>query len=108
MDTLDTVVEVNVEEKKPKRGRPFKTDKSTPMGDYIAEQAKKSREKQGKNNIVEKYYELYGTKLLLCKKTQKGTVHRTLIGTTTDKKHGEQIKAHMKKIQAEGKLRIKV
>jgi len=108
MSTVDTVAEVNVVEEKPKRGRPFKTDKSTPIGDYIADQAKKSREKQSENQIVEKYYELCGTKLLLCKKTQKGTVHRTLIGTTTDKKHGEQIKAHMKKIQAEGKLRIKV
>jgi hypothetical protein len=107
MSTDDKVATVVVSEKK--KGRPAKVDKTTPMGDYIAEEAKKSRERKTKNHVVAKYYELVaGTKLVLCKKVASGTVHKTLIGHTTDKKSGDQIKAFMKRIEAEGKLRVKV
>lgn len=108
MSTVDTDVEVNVSEEKPKRGRAVKADKSTPLGDYIADEAKKAREKKAENAIVDKFYELVGTKLLLCKKTKKGSVHRVLVGHTDDKKHGEQMKNFIKKAQADGKLKVRV
>jgi hypothetical protein len=109
MNTVDKVVEVQeVVETKRKPGRPARQDKTTPMGDFIAEEAKRARGAKEKNPVVDKYYELAGSKLLLCKQVKSGTVYRTLIGSIDDKKSGKEIQAFMKKQQAEGKLRVRV
>ena len=102
MDTVDTVEPV-----KKQRGRP-KKDKSTPLGDYIAEQAKTSRESKKNNIVVDKYYELRGYKLSLCKKMKSGTVHKTFIGSSNDKETGEQIRKFIEKVRDENRLRMKV
>lgn len=108
MDTVDKVAKVETVEVKRKPGRPARQDKATPLGEYIAEEAKKSRKAKERNPVVDKYYELNGTKLLLCKKVKSGTVYKTFIGSTTDKKNGQELKAFMDRMNKDGKLRIKV
>lgn len=103
MDTPDTVDKVAV-----KRGRPKKQDPATPMGEFIAEQAKVSRDKKAESRVVEKYYEMCGNKLSIVKKVAGGTVYKTFIGSTSDKKDGKQVQEFVVKLQKEGRLRIKV
>lgn len=102
MDTSDKPEKVE-----PKRGRPRK-DAATPIGEYRIEEAKKLRENSGKNPVVESYYELCGVKLSLCKRKKTGTTVRTFIGSTNDKSRQDEISTFIKKLQAEGRLRIKV
>ena len=102
MDTSDKAEKVEV-----KRGRPRK-DISTPIGEYRVEEAKKVRDNKGRNSVVESYYELCGVKLCLCKKKKSGTTLKTFIGSTNDKARYEEINRFVKKLQAEGRLRIKV
>ena len=90
-----------------KRGRP-KKDYTTPIGEYRIEQSKLAQENKSKNTIVEKYYELRGTKLSLVKRKESGTINRTYIGDTTDKKRQLEMSSFVKKLQAEGRLKIKV
>ncbi len=106
MDTVDKAEVVVTEKKKP--GRPKRQDPTTPMGDYIAESAKQNRERKSANRVVEKYYELSGKKLSLCKKNVNGSVFKTLVGTTNDPKQGPQLQVFVKKLQSEGKLRVKI
>ena len=103
MDTADKVDQVQEAKKKTK-----KQDQATPLGNYIAEEAKKSREKKEANQIVEKYYELHGNKLLLCKKVASGTIHRTFIGAVTDKKDGGQVKEFVEKLKKENRLNVRI
>jgi hypothetical protein len=106
MDTVDKVEEVIAVKK---RGRPAKKqDPATPMGSYIAEEAKKARAKKSENKVVEKYYELCNGKLSLCKKIASGTVFKTYVGSTSDKKDGEKIKVFIKKLEEEKRLRVKI
>lgn len=105
MDTPDTVEKVAT---KKKLGRPKKQDPTTPMGEYIAEQAKKNRESKKANKVVEKYYEIKNSKLVLCKKIASGTVFRTFIGSTEDKKDGKSVQDFVKKLQAEGRIRVRI
>lgn len=100
MDTADTADKVVA-----KRGRP-KKDAATPLGAYQVEQAKQARKK--KNQVVDKWYELRGKKLSLCKAVSSGSVHRTLVGTTNDPKSGKEVIAFAEKLQKEGRLRHKV
>jgi hypothetical protein len=104
---MDTVDKVEVVAEKKTRGRPKKQDAATPMGEYIAKQAKVNRAKR-ENAVVEKYYELAGTKLSFIKKVASGSVFKTFVGSTTDKKTGAGLKEEIKRLQADGKLRIKV
>ena len=104
MDTPDTLD--NVATKKT-RGRPKKTDQATPLGSYIAEQAKENRSRKS-GKIVKKFYEMQGTKLSLCKQIDDGTVFRILVGTTTDKVSGKQVDEFAKKLLAEGRLKVKL
>lgn len=104
MDTVDKADQVATK----KRGRPKKQDAATPMGEYIAEQAKEQRKRKSSNKVVEKYYEIRGHKLSLCKKTASGSVYKTYVGSTEDKKDGTQVREFVKKLEAEGRLRIKI
>ena len=108
MDTVDKVAKVETEEVKRKPGRPARQDKATPLGNYIADEAKKIRNAKERNPVVDKYYELNGKKLLLCKKVKSGTVYKTFIGSTDDKKNGAEMRAFMDRMNKYGKLRIKV
>jgi hypothetical protein len=103
MDTPDTVDKVPS-----KKGRPKKQDSATPLGEYIAEQAKATRDKKAMNKVVEKYYEVQGNKLSLIKKVQSGSVFKTFIGSLNDPKEGDKIQAYAKKLKAEGRLRTKI
>jgi hypothetical protein len=105
MSTDDKAAEVVVSNK---RGPKPKADKAIPLGEHIADEAKKHRQRKSENTVVEKWYELAGTKLRLCKRVKSGTVHRTLIGDVTEKKSGAQIKAFVDKIKKEGNLRVVV
>jgi hypothetical protein len=98
MDTVETVK---------KRGRPAKVDQATPMGEYIAEQAVNANERRQKNKVVESYYELCGAKLSLVKKKSSGAVYRTFIGSITDKKNGTSVREFMKRMEKEGRLKVK-
>ena len=81
MNTADKVEQVP----KKRRGRPRK-DKSTVMGDYIAQEAKKSRDRKRNNKVVEKYYQMVqGHKLCLCKRVASGSVYTTFIGSNKKK-----------------------
>lgn len=104
MDTADKVEKVIPEVK---RGRPAKQDKPTPMGEYIAEEAKRAKERKIKNPVIEKWYEVRGHKLLLCKRKKAGTVYRTFVGSLNDKDNGEALQAFAKEQQAKGNLRTK-
>jgi hypothetical protein len=107
MDTSDKADKVDAMEKK-KPGRPKKADPITPIGEYRIAEAKQQKERQGSNSVVEKYYELRGTKLSLVKRKKSGSVHRTLVGSTTDKPRQQEIKTFIDKLQKEGRLRIRV
>ena len=104
MDTVDKVAEV----KRP--GRPKKQDSPSVMGQEIARQAKESRSRKSKkeNQVVNKWYEMRGTKLSLCKEIASGTVFRTLVGTTDDKLHGKEVLSFIKKLEGEGRLKVRV
>jgi hypothetical protein len=102
MDTPDKADEV----KKP--GRPKKVDPATPMGEYIADQAKKARAKSKRDPVVEKYYELHGHKLCLCKKVASGTVHKTFVGSVNDKTYGQQTRSFIEKLKLENRIRVKI
>lgn len=91
-----------------KRGRPKKQDVPTPLGAFRKEEAKKERVRKSENKIVQKYYELHGTKLSLCKKKNNGNLYRVFVGSTDDKKSGAQIREFVKKLEKEKNLRIKV
>lgn len=91
-----------------KRGRPPKQEPTTPQSVYYAEQAEIYREKKKSHKVIDKFYELNGHKLSFCKRVSTGTVYKTFVGSTTDKKYGEQVTNQIKKLQAEGKLRIKL
>lgn len=103
---MDKVDEVNPK----KRGRPKKVDQPTALGQYQVEQAKQWRESKKEDHIVEKYYELYHGKLLLCKKVKSGTVYKEFVGRVDDKNKArkKQLDDQIKRLQAEGRLRIKV
>ena len=102
---MDKVDEVNPK----KRGRP-KKDQPTPMGQYQVEQARQYRKLKKEDNIIEKYYELYHGKLLLCKRTKSGTVYREFVGRLNDKnkERRQKLDAEIKRLQDEGRLRIRV
>jgi hypothetical protein len=70
------------------------------------EQEKKDRKL--KNPVIESYYELHGSKLLLCKAKKTGSVYRVLVGSTDDKQVGSQIREQVKKLQAEKRIKIRV
>lgn len=107
MDTADTADASPAAKRQ--RGRPKKQkDPSTPMGEYIAQEAKKARDAKEDNKIVEKFYELSGAKLSLCKRTARGSMFRTYIGSTTDKKDGPQVKAFIDRLNKEGRVRVKI
>lgn len=90
-----------------KRGRPRK-DPATPIGEYRIQQAKVEKESRENNKIVEKYYEMRGTKLSLIKRKASGSIFRTYVGDTTIKDKQSDLVAFVKKLQAEGRLKIKV
>jgi hypothetical protein len=103
MDTADTVEKVAV-----KKGRPAKKDKATPQGEYQIEQAKKARSRKSANAVVDKWYELRGQKLSLCKELNTGTVFRTYVGSLNDPKAGKEVRTFVDKLEAEGRLKHRV
>jgi hypothetical protein len=103
MDTADKAEKVTA----PKRATK-KPDPTTPLGEYLADEAQKTKERKAQNQVVEKYYELHGNKLLLCKRVSQGSIFRTLIGSTADKKTGAEVQAFVKKLQAENRLKVRV
>jgi len=115
MSTVDTV-----EQPKKKAGRPPKKkiqDRPSVQGEYLEREAKKSRQRKKDNQVIEKWYQItQGHKLCLCKKVATGSVYTTFVGSTKKKidKNGLptenflKIKAMVKKLQKEGKLRVKV
>lgn len=107
MDTADKVEKVDQVETK-KRGRPAKQDKPTPMGEYIAEEAERSRKRKETNVVVEKWYMIVGRKLLLCKRKKSGTVYRVFVGSLDDAKHGADLQKFAAEQQAKGNLRTKI
>jgi hypothetical protein len=106
MDTADKADQV-----KRGPGRPKKQDPATPMGDLIAREAKEKRDRSKQNRVVETYYELGSNgKLVLVKKLANGGTRQTFVGSTTDKKQGrgQDLRAFIEKLNAEGRLKIKV
>jgi hypothetical protein len=105
MDTVDKVA--------PKRGRPAKEDAATPVGQYQIEQARLARESKDKNPVVEKWYELIGTKLCLIKKKKSGKTLSEFIGNVAEvkgasehyKQHREKLLIEIKKLESEGRLK---
>jgi hypothetical protein len=106
MDKVDQVDSVE----KPKRGRPpkAKEDLPTPQGQYRIDDAKNAKDRKEKQYVVEKYYELCGVKLSYCRRVASGTVHKVLVGSTTDKAKRDEIAKFIEKLKKEGRLRIKV
>lgn len=104
MDTPDTVEKVTK-----RRGRPKKNvDPATPMGELIAREAATTKARKETNKVVEKYFELRGGKLSLCKVTAAGSIYRVFVGSVNDKKDGQQVQDYVKRLQAEGRLRHRV
>ncbi len=94
-----------------------RVERETPISEHRRELAQQAREQRSKNKIVESYYELVrGSKLLLCKRKESGSVYRVLVGTILEvepkdanaKAANESLKAHVKKLQAEGELRVRI
>jgi hypothetical protein len=108
-DKMDTADKADQVKRSP--GRPKKADPATPMGEMIAKEAKEKRNKAKENRVVETYYELGSNgKLVLVKRLANGGTRQTFVGSTTDKKQGkgQDLQAFAKKLQDEGRLRIKV
>ena len=104
VDKAETKSEAAAEPKR--RGRPpKKQDQATPMGNYIAQEAKKARARKADSKVTDKWYELKGHKLSLCKQVATGTVYKTYVGTLNDTKAGKEIKEYVLKLKAEGRLR---
>ncbi len=101
MDTADTP------DKVAPKTRAKKEDPTTPMGDYIRKEAKAQRLKKKTDPVVEKWYELRGDKLSLCKKVKTGTVYRTFLGSRTDTKSGAQIKDFIAKLIKEKRVKVR-
>lgn len=85
-------------------------EEATPHAKAQERWAKSEKSRKQKNPVVETYWELVaGRKLVLCKKTANGSVHRTFIGSTDDKQAGTEIKAKIASLQKDpGMLRVRV
>lgn len=84
-------------------------DEATPQAKAQERWAKSEKERKKRNPVVDTYWELVsGKKLILCKKTKTGSVHKTFVGSTDSKEYGDQIKAQVNKLQADGKLKVRV
>lgn len=103
MDTADTADKVAT-----KRGRPKKQDVATPIGEYQVEQAKKARDRKKETSVVNKWYELLGQKLSLCKQAKSGTVFKTFVGSMNDTRSGAQVREFVKRLEKEGRLKVLV
>ena len=67
-----------------------------------------AKRKKG-NPVVDTFYELVaGTKLVLCKKTKTGSVHRTFIGSITDKEAGPSVKAKIESLRKNEPEKLKI
>ncbi len=108
MSTEDKLDESSGKSVSQGRGRPTKkVDKATPLGEHIAETAKAARERQKENVVTEKWYELRGTKLSLVKRVASGSIFRTFLGSSDDKKSGAQIRDFIKKLEKESRLKVR-
>ena len=83
MNTVDKAVQVPKKQGRPKGSKNKLSDKISLQGEYRQLEAEKFRSKvKSKDTIVEKWYEIVaGTKLCLCKRTEKGSVYRTFTMT---------------------------
>lgn len=111
---MDTVDKAGMVESAPvkKRGRPKKVQtEQTESQDPVAphhkirmQDAQKYRSRE-ENAVLEKWYEIRGHKLSLCKKSKGGGTYRTYVGSTNDKERGGQLMAFVKKLEKEGRLK---
>jgi hypothetical protein len=104
MDTADKAD--MVEEKKTVRKRRTE-EPTTPQGELRKKEAEAFQARK-ENTVVEKWYEIRGHKLSLCKRVKSGTVYRTYVGSTEDKTHGKEIRAFVEQKRAEGALKIRL
>ena len=102
MDTAAKAEEVS------EKATNVKKDMVTPEGAYRVEEAKKVRARRKQNKIVEKWYELRGRKLCLCRKSNIGTVQRLFEGSLDDPKNGDKIRDFVVKLEKEGRLKHRV
>jgi hypothetical protein len=107
VDKADKVSQETTEVVQKKRGRPAKQEPTTPQGELRKMQAEEYRKKKGENKVVEKWYELRGHKVSLCKRVKTGGVYRTYVGSIEDKQNGKQLKEFVEKQKAAGNLRLK-
>jgi cell division septation protein DedD len=84
-------------------------DLETPSAKIQRKWAKQEMARKKKNPVIETFYELVaGRKLVLCKKTSNGSVHRILVGSTDDKDTGAGVKAKVEQLQKLGQLKVRV
>lgn len=77
-----------------------KADDATPHAKAQEKWHKAEQKRKKGNPVVDTYYELVaGNKLVLCKKTKSGSVHRTFIGSITDKENGAHVKAKVEQLK---------
>lgn len=98
----------NTVDKQPakKNGKKAGADLPSPQG---AAREQWAREAKTSNPVTESYYELLdGHKLLMCKRRESGSVHRTLIGSTKNKHTGASVKSKIEELQKANKLRIRM
>jgi hypothetical protein len=106
MDTVDKADQVTTTEPK-KQGRPKKQDPTTPQGELRQRDAEAFKARK-ENTVVEKWYEVRGHKLTLCKRVKSGTVYRTYVGSLEDKIHGKEIRAFVEQKKAEGQVKVRI
>lgn len=99
----------DTQEQKKGPGRPRKTDLPSVQGAQNIERAKEERVRKTKTQVVEQWFELVvGKKLVLCKRTNRGNVHRTFQGSIDDKANGKKVAEFVKELHAKGQLRTKI
>lgn len=100
-DTVDTG------EKTSKRSKAAAVDEATPQSKAFRRQHEEIKKFNKENNKVEEtWYELnQGHKLVLCKRRGRGSVYRTLIGSTTDK--GGSVKQKVAELEKKKALRVR-
>ncbi len=122
MDASDKAASSESTEPKAKGGRwgnrkPKAADPETPQSLQRRKEAEEFRARGKKNPVTETFYELVkGTKLVLCKRKASGSVYRVFIGQVTQSESknaevrafNEALKAKIKKLEAAGKLKIRL
>lgn len=112
MDTPEQVAPQKKRGRKPK-SQTQTVEAGSPLGEDQARWAKEAREEHDRNPVVEKYYELVGTKLRLVKVKKSGRKISEFVGNVAEvrdasveyKERRAQLLKQIERLEADGRLK---